>query len=248
MNKRYFIIILLFAIAVLAATYQAVDGKKNVLIPNAALIIASKPPAEKPAVKISALPAPQPEFEVVRRLPEEHPAPDIVKQESVSVHGHLAAVDYYNLGISMLNEGMYEEAIGAFNEVLKITPGYGDAYYNLALANVALGNANAAFEEYRILRNIDAKAAEGLYNEITDFAMTDRNNKFAVQVGAFRNNAYADDMIEKLKARYFRAYIENTGTYHKVRICGIQSKEQGKRMMLDIENEFHVKPYLVKLK
>lgn len=245
MNKQHFTVITLFAIAVVAATYQAVDGKKNVLIPNAALVIASKQPAERLAVKE---PSPPPSPEVIRETPEKTPAPNIAKQKTVSGHEDLAAVDYYNLGISMFNEGMYEEAIAAFNEVLKITPGYGDAYYNLALANVAIGNGSEAFKEYQILRNINAKAAEGLYNEITDFAMTDRNNKFAVQVGAFKNNAYADDMIEKLKARYFHAYKENTGTYHRVRICGIQSKEQGKRMMLDIENEFHIKPYLVNLK
>jgi tetratricopeptide (TPR) repeat protein len=245
MKKQHFIIIMLFAITVLAATYQVVDGKKNIPIPSAALVIASKPPAESPAVKE---PSPTPSPEGIRETPEQTPAPDIVKQEPAYGHERLAAVDYLNLGISMFNEGMYEEAIAAFNEVLKITPGYGDAHYNLALANVALGNESAAFKEYQILRNIDAKAAEGLYNKITDVAMTDRNNKFAVQVGAFRNNAYADDMIEKLKSRYFHAYKENTGTYHKVRICGIQSKKQGKRMMLDIENEFHIKPYLVNLK
>jgi tetratricopeptide (TPR) repeat protein len=244
-TTRYVIIIMLFAIAVLAATYQAADGKKNVIIPNAALVIASKAPAEKPEVKH---PAPPPPPEVVRETPEETPAPDVVRQVTASGHKDLAAVDYYNLGISMLNEGMYEEAIAAFKEVLKITPGYGDAYYNLVLAYLALGNGNAAFREYQFLRTIDAKAAEGLYNEITDFAMADRDNTFAVQVGAFKNDAYADAMIEKLKARYFRAYIEKSGAYHKVRICGIKSKDQGRRMMLDIENEFHIKPYLVKLK
>jgi len=166
----------------------------------------------------------------------------------VILYENIAAVDYFNLGISLRNEGMYEQAIEAFNKVLTITPGYGDAHYNLALVHLSLGNGNAAFQEYQILRGIDAATAEDLYNDITDSARSDMGNKFIMQVGAFRNNTYAEAMIEKLKAKYFHAYIEKTGRFNNVIICGIKSKEQGKRMVLEIGNEFNIKPYLVKLK
>jgi tetratricopeptide (TPR) repeat protein len=229
MNKRLLITVLICGLIVSAAAFQPVEAKKSVIIPNAALVIASKPAVEKPPVTV------------------QHTA-IIEKKDAAPVNENIAAVDYFNLGISLRNEGMYEEAVGAFNRVLMITPGYGDAHYNIALAYFAFGNANAAFEEYQILRGIDAGMAEGLYNEITYHAMSDIGNKFIVQVGAFRNNAYAETMIDKLKGRYLHAYIEKTGRYNKVRICGIKSKEQGKRMILDISNEFNIDPYLVRLK
>ena len=148
----------------------------------------------------------------------------------------------------MFNEGMYEQAVEAFNQVLLITPGYADAYYNLAMCYLATGNKNAALKEYQTLKGINAAMAESLYREVTHQAMSDTDNKFAVQVGAFKNGAYAEAMVEKLKGKYFHAYIEKTDQYNKVRICGIKSKAEGSRMMLDIGNEYHVKPYLVKLK
>jgi tetratricopeptide (TPR) repeat protein len=241
MNKRRFITGLICGLIVSLAALQPVEGKKNLIIPNAALVITSKPPVEKPAAK---KPAP----EVVKQKPDDPPAPKVVKPETVFLYENIAAVDYFNLGISLRNEGMYEQAIEAFNQVLLITPGYGDAHYNIALTYFMLGNGNAAFEEYQILKNIDAKAAEGLYNEIKDNAMSDMDNKFIMQVGAFRNNAYAEEMIAKLKAKYFHAYIEKTDRFNKVKIGGIKSKEEGRRMMLDIGKEFNIKPYLVKLK
>lgn len=254
MKRRLFIIMMLLAFVVLVVTYQAVDGKKNVIIPNAALVIASNPPAETPA---ATDPLPEVDEEtphtphsmhVVEETQDKTPAPNAVKKETAAASENVAAVDYFNLGISMINEGMYEQAIAAFHQVLLMTPGYGDAHYYLALTHLALGNGNAAFEEYQTLRNIDAALAEDLYKDITDSAMSDRGNKYVMQVGAFKNNEYAEAMIKKLKGRYFHAYIEKTDIYNKVRICGIKSREQGNRMMLDIENEFHIKPYLVKLK
>ena len=229
MNKWVFRTAFIVGFITSAAVVQPGEAKKSAMIPNAALVIASKPPAEK-------LPVPAQNFAIIER------------KEAAPVNENIPAVDYFNLGISLRNEGMYEQAIEAFNQVLMITPGYGDALYNIALAYAALGNVNAAFEEYQILRGIDAKMAEDLYNEITGDAMSDMNNKFIVQVGAFRNNAYAKDMIEKLKERYFHAYIEKTDRLHIVRIGGIKSKEQGNRLMLDIGNAFNIKPYLVKLK
>jgi tetratricopeptide (TPR) repeat protein len=239
MNKQLFIAVLICGLIVSAACFQAAEGEKRILIPNAALVIASKPPAEKtPAAK---LPVP------VQQTAEAEQV-EVEKKDVAPVTEKFAAVDYFNLGISLRNEGMYEQAVEAFHQVLLITPGYGDAHYNIALCYVALGNGNAAFEEYQVLRGIDAAMAEGLYNEVTYNAMSDIDNKFALQLGAFKNNVNAEAMVEKLRAKYFHAYIEKTDRFNKVRICGIKSKEQGKRMMLDIGNTFNIKPYLVKLK
>jgi tetratricopeptide (TPR) repeat protein len=246
MNKRLLITVLICGLIVSAAAFQPVEAKKSVIIPNAALVIASKPAVEKPPVTVqhTAIIEKKDAAPVNENITKDA-APE---KDAASENENIAAVDYFNLGISLRNEGMYVEAVEAFNRVLMITPGYGDAHYNIALAYFAFGNANAAFEEYQILRGIDAGMAEGLYNEITYHAMSDIGNKFIVQVGAFRNNAYAETMIDKLKGRYLHAYIEKTGRYNKVRICGIKSKEQGKRMILDISNEFNIDPYLVRLK
>jgi tetratricopeptide (TPR) repeat protein len=240
MNKRLFITVLICGLFVSLAAFQPVEVKKNVIIPNAALVIASKPPVEKPPVTV--------QHTAIIEKKDAAPENENIAKDAVPENENIAAVDYFNLGISLRNEGMYEQAIEAFNQVLLITPAYGDAHYNIALTYYMLGNGNAAFEEYQILKNIDAKAAEGLYNEITDNAMSDMDNKFIMQVGAFRNNAYAEEMIAKLKAKYFHAYIEKTDRFNKVKIGGIKSKEEGRRMMLDIGKEFNIKPYLVKLK
>lgn len=242
---------LLFTFVVLIVTYQAVDGKKNVIVPNAVLVIESKQPAEKPVAKN---PEPEAASTTVQKtqaqnvVQQDPPVQNVVQQEIPAVREDVAAVDYFNLGISMFNEGMYQQAIEAFRQVLRMTPGYGDAHYNLAISQLALGNGDAAFEEYLNLRDIDPVLAERLYKDITDTAMSDLDNKYVMQIGAFNNNAYAEAMIQKLKSSYFHAYIERTDTYNKVKICGIKSKEQGKRMMLDIESEFNIKPYLVRLK
>ena len=234
MNKQLFITVLICGLIVSAAAFQAVEGKKRIIIPNAALIIDSKAPAKKPPVPVQ-------QTVEVEKVKDE-------KKDAAPATEKIAAVDYFNLGISLRNEGMYGQAIEAFNQVLLMTPGYGDAHYNLALSYLAMGNGNAAFEEYQILRGIDAAMAEGLYNEITYNAMSDVDNKFVVQVGAFKNSVNAEAMIDKLRAKYFHAYIEKTDRFNKVRIGGIKSKEHGNRMMLDIGNKFHIKPYLVKLK
>lgn len=241
MKKRPVIIILLCTLGVFIATYQAVDGKKNVVIPNAALIVASPSPVETAAGEKS-MP------EVVEKAAEQPPAPAVQEQETVSHQQHVPAVDYFNLGISLFNEGMYEQAIAAFHQVLLITPGYGDAHYNIALCYLALGNGDAALGQYQILNALDPKLAEGLHRQITYTAMPEMDKEFAVQVGAFKNQAYAEAMIEKLKRKYSHAYIEKTERYNKVRIGGIKSKAEGSRMMLDLEQELQIKPYLIKLK
>jgi len=254
MDKRLLIIVLTLSLVVTTVAVQVVEGKKGILIPNAALVITSnqpveKVPAKKPEPEASQPPPPaSPAPEAVQQAPDATPAPKVVKQEGVSDYGNYAAVDYLNLGISLYNEGMYEKAIDAFKQVLLITPGYADTHYNLALTYLALGNGSAALKEYQTLKAMDAAMAERLYGEVTHQAMSSVDNKFAVQVGAFKNSAYAQAMVDKLKGKYFHAYIEKTDQYNKVRICGIKSKAEGSRMMLDIGDEFHVKPYLVRLK
>jgi tetratricopeptide (TPR) repeat protein len=66
-----------------------------------------------------------------------------------------------NLGIAYLDQFQYADAVGAFNEVVKLRPDYADAYTNIALTNIAwekYGSARAGLERALALNPNDARA------------------------------------------------------------------------------------------
>jgi len=48
-------------------------------------------------------------------------------------------VYYYNLGVLILEEDKYEEAVDLFQSAIELDPDYSDAYYNLGVAYVNWG-------------------------------------------------------------------------------------------------------------
>jgi tetratricopeptide (TPR) repeat protein len=50
----------------------------------------------------------------------------------------------------------------AFRQAIRLKPDSGRAYYNLGKCFLAMGNRNAAIEQYNILQNIDSDWAEKL--------------------------------------------------------------------------------------
>ncbi|MHC4843624.1 MAG: SPOR domain-containing protein [Planctomycetota bacterium] len=153
-------------------------------------------------------------------------------------------VDYYNLGLVCENDGNYQEAIKAYSEAVRIKPDYKEAHYHLGLSYSMINDETYALNEYKILKNIDPDMGDQLYKEITEITSSDRKNRFAVQIGAYKIPHNADDIIEKLKADYLNAYIEKENNYNTVRIQGIKTRKAGDRVMKEILKKYNLKPFL----
>jgi hypothetical protein len=67
-----------------------------------------------------------------------------------------------------------------------------------------------------------------------------------VQVGAWKNHNYAQNMLEKITNYYPEAYIVKHDDFNKIRIpIGLLFKNQGVIVSRDIEEKFDIKPLLV---
>jgi hypothetical protein len=77
---------------------------------------------------------------------------------------------------------------------------------------------------------------------------TEDNRGYYIQVGAWKNPKYAQEMLSKLKKYYPDARIIKQDNFNKVRIPGIMSKEKGNSIVKDIEDKFRLKALLVSIK
>lgn len=71
-------------------------------------------------------------------------------------------------------------------------------------------------------------------------------DRYLIQVGAWKNPEYAFDTLEKLKSRYPEAYIVRGKTFHKLQIPGIRSKAQGALIIQDIKDTYRLNPILIR--
>jgi tetratricopeptide (TPR) repeat protein len=153
-------------------------------------------------------------------------------------------VEYYNLGLVCENDGNYQEAIKAYTEAVRIKPDYKEAHYHLGLSYSVIHDKKYALNEYKILKNLDPDMADQLYKDIAEITSSDKDNRFAVQVGAFKIPDNADNIVEKLKADYLNAYIEKENNFNTVRIQGIKTRKAGDRVMKEILKKYNFKPFL----
>jgi tetratricopeptide (TPR) repeat protein len=72
----------------------------------------------------------------------------------------------YGLGIVYGGLGRWEEAKKALKDAIKIKPGYAEAHAMLGTACLATGDRDSALKEYKILKTLDVKSAERLFNLI----------------------------------------------------------------------------------
>ena len=68
-----------------------------------------------------------------------------------------------NLGIALLDQFQYQEAIQAFTEVIKLRPQYADAYTNVGLTEIAWEKYDSAREAIRKALSIDPNSARALF-------------------------------------------------------------------------------------
>lgn len=71
-------------------------------------------------------------------------------------------------------------------------------------------------------------------------------NYYTIQIGAYRNINYANEIQEKLKAMNLYAHIEREDNFSKVRIAGIRTKEEVAFIIDEISYKFKLKPVLLK--
>jgi tetratricopeptide (TPR) repeat protein len=70
------------------------------------------------------------------------------------------------MGEAYLELGRLPEAVEAFRQAIRLKPDFSRAYYNLGKSHLAMGNRDAAVEQYNILQNLDQDWAERLNNLI----------------------------------------------------------------------------------
>ncbi len=156
-----------------------------------------------------------------------------------------SASDHFDRGVAFDNSGMYSEAIKSYKRAIMIKPDYSEAYYNLAFSYLMSNDVDSAHEEYMLLKEISPQKADDLYNKALLMVRSNPDNKYVIQVGAFRYIKNADALLDKLKANYLHAQIEIEDGFSKVRIFGMKNKEEADLMMKDIRDKFKISPFLV---
>jgi tetratricopeptide (TPR) repeat protein len=73
---------------------------------------------------------------------------------------------HYNLGRILGNLNRWQEAIEAFRQAVKFRPDLAEAHYNLGNAYLAIGDKNSALAEYNILKSLNSRLADNLFNRI----------------------------------------------------------------------------------
>jgi hypothetical protein len=74
---------------------------------------------------------------------------------------------------------------------------------------------------------------------------SNESKEYYVQVGAWRNQNYAQKVLEKIKNYYPEAYIVVHNSFNKIRILGVLTKKQGVTVAKDIEEKFNMKSLLI---
>jgi len=70
------------------------------------------------------------------------------------------------LGDAYFFAGRFSEAIAAYQQAAQLRPKDGEAYYNLALAYLEIGDREAALAQSRLLANVDSELNKKLLSEI----------------------------------------------------------------------------------
>jgi tetratricopeptide (TPR) repeat protein len=76
------------------------------------------------------------------------------------------SVETYNkLGDAYYYASNFDEAIAAYRQAARLRPDLGEAFYNLAMTYLEIGDRNAALDQSRLLRPLDAELYQKLINE-----------------------------------------------------------------------------------
>ena len=73
---------------------------------------------------------------------------------------------FYGLGNSSYKAGKSQDALAALRQVIKLKPDYAQAHYSLGLVYASLGDKDGVTREFAILKRLDPKLADQLYNTV----------------------------------------------------------------------------------
>ena len=91
--------------------------------------------------------------------------------------------EQYELGIRLLNEGKYEDAILAFQAAIQIDPKNVDAYLSLAEVHMQMGNSNKA---QSVLQDGVDRCGEGSYDIFISIATKYEKKGDCILKGLYR--------------------------------------------------------------
>ena len=72
----------------------------------------------------------------------------------------------YHLGIAYGGLGKSEQEVESFKQAIRTDPDFAPAHYNMGIFYLNNGDKGAALEEYKILKGLDPKTAETLFEKI----------------------------------------------------------------------------------
>jgi tetratricopeptide (TPR) repeat protein len=93
-------------------------------------------------------------------------------------------IRWNNLGIALLDQQQYQEAVQAFTEVIKLRPLYVDAYINVGLTEISWEKYESARTAIRHALSLDPDSARGLYY---DGLLQRRAGNTEQEIADFRN-------------------------------------------------------------
>jgi tetratricopeptide (TPR) repeat protein len=70
------------------------------------------------------------------------------------------------MGLTYGTLGRYQEAIEAFKKAISLKPDDANAHFGLGLSYLSIGNRGSALDEYKILKSLDEKMADELFDRI----------------------------------------------------------------------------------
>jgi general secretion pathway protein D len=76
-------------------------------------------------------------------------------------------------------------------------------------------------------------------------AVANAPGKYLIQVGAWQDIRNAQRIFEKLKINYPKAYVIEEGSFTKIRISGIMTRQQGIVIIKELKSRFSLEPILI---
>jgi hypothetical protein len=111
----------------------------------------------------------------------------------------------------------------------------------------ARGQSQIIHVKRRLTSFIESSSAHEKVRKGVSSETLDGKGTYYIQVGLWRNKNFADEIVTKLKKRYPRTYMVIANDLNKIIIPDIRNYAQGRRIVSEIESDYHVKP-LLKLK
>jgi tetratricopeptide (TPR) repeat protein len=146
---------------------------------------------------------------------------------------------YLELASAYSSEGKYKEALEAYRKASNMSGAdVPEIHYNLGITYLMLDDRGSALKEYKILEDTDPVRADTLYRKTVEKILSEKDNKYTVQVGAYKNINYAYETNKRLQKNHINSYIKKESNFNKVRVPGMKTKKDGEAMIKELRKTF----------